>query len=260
MSHRRSVSEFEMLPAVRLAQLRAVYDGAPVGLGFVDREMRYVMLNRRLAEMNGPPVSAHLGRTVEEMIPGMYPVVEPYIRRALNGESVPGVEITKPATEPNGGKTILLTYEPARDEAGEVIGVSVALADITAVKRAEESKLEAEEHFRYLLDLNPQIPWILDKEGRALGVSSRWETATGREPGSWKGWGWVDALHPDDVEHTLEVLLGSIKSGKPIDVRYRVHPTGGEWTWKRSRGWPRYDADGEILYWYGVLEDVAVAE
>jgi len=254
-----SMSGFETLPAVRLAQLRAVYDGAPVGLAFLDRDMRYVTLNRRLAEMNGPPLAAHLGRTVEEMIPWMYPIVEPYIRRALSGQSVPGVEITKPADGPNAGSTVLLTYEPARDEAGEVIGVSVALADMTAIKRAEESRQEAEEHFRYLLDLNPQIPWILDKTGRALGVSSRWGEVTGRESGSWKDFGWVDALHPDDVEHTLDVLLSAMKSGKPIDVRYRVRPAGGEWTWKRSRGWPRYDANGEILYWYGVLEDVAGA-
>ena len=46
MQHRRSLSEFDLLPATRLAQLRAVYDGAPVGLAFLDRDTRYVALNR----------------------------------------------------------------------------------------------------------------------------------------------------------------------------------------------------------------------
>src|SRR6185312_13072054 len=164
-------------------------------------------------EMNGPPMEAHLGRTVKEMIPGMYPIVGAFIQRALAGEPVLA-EVEKPASEPNGGRTILLSYEPARDEAGEVVGVSVSLVDMTALRVAEKSRNEVEEHFRHLLDLNPQIPWILDAEGHAL-----------------------------DVSH------------KPMDVRYRVKPEGGEWTWMHARGWPRCDADGKILYWYGILEN-----
>jgi len=254
MQHRQSLSEFDVLPATRLAQLRAVYDGAPVGLAFLDCDMRYVTLNRRLAEMNGPTMAAHLGRTVQEMIPGMFPIVEPFIRRALAGEPVVGVEVEKPASEPNGGKTILLSYEPARDEAGEVVGVSVSLVDVTATRVAEKSRDEAEEHFRHLMDLNPQIPWILDAEGRALDASHKWEAATGMQLGSWKGYGWFDSIHPDDLEHTKEVLFASLRSGEPGDVRYRVKPEGGEWTWMRARGWPRRDAAGKILYWYGTLE------
>jgi len=253
MQHRHSLSDFDLLPATRLAQLRAVYDGAPVGLAFLDRDMRYVTLNRRLAEMNGPSMEAHLGRTVKEMIPGMWPTAGPFIQRALAGESVMA-EVEKPASEPNGGRKILLSYEPARDEAGEVVGVSVSLMDMTPLRTAEKLRDEAEEHFRYLMDLNPQIPWILDAEGRALDVSHKWEAATGRQWGSWKGYGWLDALHPDDVEHTKEILFASLRSGKPMDVRYRVKPVGGEWTWMRARGWPRRDAAGKILYWYGILE------
>ena len=255
MPPRHSVSEFDRAPAMRLAQLRAVYDGAPVGLAFLDRDLRYVTLNRRLADMNGAAVEEHLGRTVKEMIPEIYPLVEPFIRRALNGESIPGVEVEKPGTGPEGGKTLLLSYEPARDEAGEVVGVSVALADVTAMRAAEKSCREVEEHFRSLLDLNPQIPWIIDSEGRALDVSERWMAATGREVDSWRGFGWLDSLHPDDVAHTREVLSRSLQSGEPIDVKYRVRPAGGEWTWKRARGWPRRDAQGGIPYWYGILEE-----
>jgi hypothetical protein len=50
------------------------------------------------------------------------------------------------------------------------------------------------------------------------------------------------------------VLFSCLRSGKAMDVRYRVKPEGGEWTWMRARGWPRHDAAGHILYWYGILE------
>src|SRR6202048_3905430 len=73
--------QMDALPSQRLSQLQAIYDGAPVGLCFVDRNERYVSLNKRLAEMNRAPIVAHLGRTVAEMIPEFYVFLGPYIKR-----------------------------------------------------------------------------------------------------------------------------------------------------------------------------------
>ena len=94
-----SIARPDVTPEQRLAQLQAFYDGVPVGLAFLDREMRYVSLNRRLSEINGVPAADHLGRTVAEVVPHVFPIVEPYIRRALQGEPVRGVEVTKPPRE-----------------------------------------------------------------------------------------------------------------------------------------------------------------
>src|SRR3546814_10653048 len=95
----------------------------------------------------------HIGRTVSQMIPELFPIVEGYIRRALNGEATQGVEVTKPPSDVNAGQTVLLSYEPARDEAGEVVGVSVAIMDLSPTRRAEEALRETEEHFRHMIEL-----------------------------------------------------------------------------------------------------------
>lgn len=129
----------EGLPSQRLAQLEAVYDGAPVGLGFVDRNLKYININRRLAEMHGFSVEEHCGKTVREAVPGLYHLIEPHIQRALNGESVADVEIRKSDfSSGDSGKVFLASYQPAFDEAGEVIGVSCAVLDFTARKAAED--------------------------------------------------------------------------------------------------------------------------
>jgi PAS domain S-box-containing protein len=133
-----SIGSMEGLPAQKLAQLQAVYDGVPVGLGFLDRGLRYVNLNRQLAEMGGRSVEEYLGRTAQEMVPDLYPKFEPFIRRALKGEAIAGLEINVPAIGASGARTSLVSYQPARDEAGEVVGVSVAVLDFTARKQAEE--------------------------------------------------------------------------------------------------------------------------
>ncbi|HVZ82357.1 MAG TPA: EAL domain-containing protein [Terracidiphilus sp.] len=251
----KSSGGLEWLPSQRLAQLQAVYDGAPVGLAFLDRNMRYVQLNRRLANMNGRPMIEHLGRSVGEIIPGFFPQVEPLIRRALQGESITGVEVTKPDDVPNPGTTILLSYEPARDEAGEIVGVSAAIMDITAIKQAQVALRESEEHFRYMLELLPIIPWIIDPEGRALAVSHRWKEITGTTEEDWKGFGWMKSLHPDDVEPTKAKMLHCFTTREPIDVVYRVRRSPkSKWRRVRARGAPRIGPDGKIVSWYGCLE------
>lgn len=205
--------------------------------------------------MNGRPMEEHLGRTVREMIPELFPQVEPYIRRALAGEAIPGVEVTKPASGTNAAKTILLSYEPARDEAGEVVGVSVAIVDLTPIKHAEEARRVSEEHLRHMMELMPQIPWVVDPEGRALDVSQRWLEITGTTVDQWRGFGWLDALHPDDRQPTLDTLQASLMNGEPIDVTFRVRPSERDpWKSMRSRGAARVDEDGKIVCWYGCLE------
>ena len=258
---RVSISSLDSLPAQRLAQLQAVYDGAPVGLAFLDRNLRYVNLNRRLANMNGRPMAEHLGRTVSEMVPELYSSIEPFIQRALKGEVISGVEITKPASGTSESKTILLSYEPARDEAGEVFGVSVALVDLTPIKRAEQARNESQEHFRQMLELLPQIPWIIDRDGRALDVSQRWLEITGTTHDQWRGFGWLDAVHPDDRQPTIDCMKRSFETGCPIDLEFRVRKSATDaWKRMRSRGAARIGADGKIVCWYGCLEAIEDGE
>ena len=251
------LSSLEALPAQRLAQLQAIYNGAPVGLCFLDRNLRYVSLNQRLADMNGAPIAAHIGREVKEMIPQFFHVVEPFIRRALHGEAVKDVEATKPALAP--GKppqTLLLNYQPALDEAGEVIGVSVAIVDITERKLAEDTLREAEDEYHHLVELSPQIPWVLDAEGNLMNISSRWVQLTGMSKEQSRNVGWLHALHPDDVGPTLKALRRALHSGEAIDIPHRVRTAAGNWKWLRARGMPRYDEEGKIIGWYGGCEDI----
>jgi PAS domain S-box-containing protein len=247
----------DLAPTQRLAQWQAIYDGAPVGLCLLDRKMRYISLNRRLAQLNGVPAAAHLGRTVAEVIPQIFPLVESFIRRALQGEPVIGVEMQKPpAPDGTEGQAVLLSYQPARDEGGEVIGVSVAVMDITGSKRVEKALRESENHYRHMMQLNPHVPWVLDRNGEVTEASPRWEAFTGQSLEEAMGNGWQQMLHPDDVQPTREAIRLSLHEGVPIDIEYRVRRPGGEWKWMRSRGAPRFGPTGKVICVYGVVEEV----
>ena len=118
----------DAMPGQRLSQLRAIYDGAPVGLCFLDMNLRHVSVNRKLANMNGTSIKAHIGQHIQEVMGSAFSRVEPYLRRAMMGEAIRGVELT---LNGDGAGTprmrMLASYEPALDDEGVVIGVSVAV-------------------------------------------------------------------------------------------------------------------------------------
>jgi len=114
-----------------------------------------------------------------------------------------------------------------------------------------------EEHFRAMLELLPQIPWILDAEGGALDVSQRWLEIAGMTGSQWRGHGWMDALHLEDREPTRDAMRRAFASKEPIDLVFRVRRSeSAPWKALRSRGAPRLAEDGTVICWYGCLEAV----
>lgn len=252
------LSGIEPLPSQRFAQLQAIYDGAPVGLAFLDANLKFISINSRLASLNQLPVEAHLGRKLSDVLPpAVYTKIEPYIEQALKGKSIAGLEMrTPPAYRKNGDFTFLASYQPVRDEAGEVIGISIALVDISDRKQIEDALHESENHCRHMLYLNPQIPWVLAPDGRLIEASPHWEEFTGQTPEQTLDYGWKDALHPEDLARIEPVMEVCIQSGQPFDMEFRLRTKEGQWRWVRGRGNARRDAEGNIVRWYGCSEDI----
>jgi PAS domain S-box-containing protein len=249
---------FEALPAQRFAQLNAIYDGVPVGLCFIDRNLRYVSVNKRLAEIHNLPVASHLGRHISEVLgPEKFAKWEPYLQNSLNGQRYSELEARCPDPhQPDLIRTFLVSYQPARDEADEVMGVSISLVDITSRKQTEEALSESEDHYRNAVELSPEVPWTADPDGMILDTSHRWEALTGLTKEESLGKGWIRALHPDDRQSTLRAWEKALRTGEQVDVQYRISCRDCEWRWMRARAAPRRDQDGKIIRWYGTLEDI----
>ena|ERR1700722_14352000 len=57
----------------------AIYDGAPVGLGFLDKNLRFLSQNKRLSQLSAAPFGPRLGRTMEEAAPVIFLQLEPHL-------------------------------------------------------------------------------------------------------------------------------------------------------------------------------------
>jgi two-component system CheB/CheR fusion protein len=122
------------------AEVDSIYENAPVGLCVISTEGRYLKINKRLAEINGFPVDAHIGRTVREIIPAVADQAEEIICSILQtGEPRLNVEFEgENAVEPGLKRHWLEQWSPLKDRSGKVTGVNVVVEDITERKRHEK--------------------------------------------------------------------------------------------------------------------------
>ena len=130
----------------QLAELEQLYETAPVGLCFVDRELRYVRINKRLAAINGAPVSYHLGRTIRDIIPLAAPTIEPHFRQVLeSGRPILDLEICDVISEEaRVERNWLVSYYPVKGPEGKVAGVNAVMQDIGERKRLEVELRQAQ--------------------------------------------------------------------------------------------------------------------
>ena len=134
-----------------------------------------------------------------------------------------------------------------------VFGIS---QDITERKAVEAALRESEDHYRHAVELSPSMPWVEDAEGNTLEVSSRWFELTGLPVEGSLGRGWTETIHPDDLEPTERTWQQALRSGEPYDVEHRVRVADGSYRWFRSRATARKGENGQILRWYGSVEDI----
>ncbi|MHB8340787.1 MAG: PAS domain-containing protein [Mycobacteriales bacterium] len=123
-----------------LTLLQTLQDNAPVGIGFVDREFRVLRLNKMLGTFIDPSGQDKIDRPAAEVIPSLWPQVEPLFRHVLEtGQAVVNTEVSwEIPAEPGEPHHWLASYYPISID-GQIVGVGVVSVDITERKRVEEA-------------------------------------------------------------------------------------------------------------------------
>ncbi|MEM9734502.1 MAG: chemotaxis protein CheB [Pseudomonadota bacterium] len=113
-------------------EVEQIYKTSPLGMGLIDRDMKYVRLNEQLASINGVPVEKHIGATVRDIIPAVADQTEALIQQVFeSGKPILNVRVE--------GSTL---FEPDIQRVWDadwtpffvgdaVTGVSVTVRDVT---------------------------------------------------------------------------------------------------------------------------------
>lgn len=145
ISERKRAEQALALSALRvrqqLAEIEAVYHTAPVGLCVFDRELRFVRVNERLAEINGIPAVDHVGKTVRELLPSIADMVESVSNQVLStAQPVLNIEINgETPAQPGVVRSWIENWYPLFDGDGGIMGINVVAAEITERKRTEQA-------------------------------------------------------------------------------------------------------------------------
>lgn len=193
--HQLLLQEFSAVQQA-LAELATIYNDAPVGLAVIGVDFRYQRINARLAQMNGVPVEAHLGRTIREVVPKLADIGEGLVRQvAETGRPIINHEIEgETAAEPGVIRHFVEHWSPITDTDGEVVAVNIVVEEVTAQRRAAEALRASEARLRDVLNSMSDAFLLLDRDFRilqmnhaALKVDGRpFSELAGRTP--WEAW------------------------------------------------------------------------
>src|SRR5580700_4818310 len=178
----------------------------------------------------------------------------------------------------------LFRVEPARDNRGDIFKWYGANTDIEDRKRAEallaaekrtlemiaiegersqEALRSASEEIRNsearllkIIDTIPTHAWCTLPDGTGIFWNRRWLEYTGLSLEVLRGWGWQNAIHPEDLKKITDKWLGDLAAGQPGEVEGRLRRFDGVYRWFLFRAEPLRDESGNIVNWYGTDTDI----
>ncbi len=204
------------------------------------------------------------GYTAEEIIgnpnlhltpPDLFHEEELILKQILSGKAVEHFE-THRLTKDGRRLPVSLTISPIKDATGKIVGASKIVRDITERMRAEEALRDSQERFRAAAGAVSDIIWTNNAGGEMDGEQPGWSAFTGQRREEYQGYGWSDALHPEDAQPTIAAWNLALEEKRTFEFEHRVRRHDGEWRLCSTRAVPVLDSKGEIREWVGVHTDI----
>ena len=117
-----------------------------------------------------------------------------------------------------------------------------------------EARQTQDVHF--VVDVIPTLAWSARPDGSADFFNQRWLDYTGLSAEQARDWGWMDALHPDDLNQLADYWRSVLASGEPGEIEARLRRFDGVYRWFLFRATPSFDTDGRIVKWFGTNTDI----
>lgn len=244
----RELRESEIATHRNLAELHSIYANAPIGLCFLDTNLRFQAINEALASLNGLPVAEHLGKSFHVVLSNeIADQIEPFLQQVLKtGRPVLNQVVSAHSrTDPTLISYWLASYHPVYSEDGHILGISSVVQDETERRHAEMALQASERTLKLFIEYAPTAIAMLDREMRYIAASRRYlqdyciaeQNIVGRSHYE---------IFPEISEQWKEIyrccLTGSVEK-KDEDLFPR---SDGTLDWVRWEIHPWYDLTGEI--------------
>ncbi|MEH1857639.1 MAG: ATP-binding protein [Nostoc sp.] len=232
---------------VAKAHLETVIAGIQDQFFVLDREWRYTFVNDRVADVVGIPKEELLGKIVWEVFPDMVQSeFDTQVHRAIVQNTVVQFEYFYAPWQRWFENRIYPFAE----------GVSVFVTDISDRKQAEKALRESEEKFRNMADNAPFMVWVTDANSHCTYLSQSWYDFTGQTEEIGLGFGWLNAVHPEDSNYAKNIFLEANRSCSAFRLEYRLRRKDGKYRSCIDAANPWFGMDGQFKGYIGSVIDI----
>jgi PAS domain S-box-containing protein len=142
-----------------------------------------------------------------------------------------------------------------RDERGQPLAVLQSNTDITVRKCAEARAQQQERELRDVIDTIPAMLWNSTPDGSLAYINRRWADL-GLSLDDVQDDRWRNIVHPDDHLQMEQDMAHAMRTRGLYETVSRWRRADGQYRWMLIRGLPMLDGRGEVIRWYGVMNDI----
>lgn len=251
--------ESEIKSQKRLAEIEAIYNSAPIGLCVLDRNLRFVRINDRMAEINGFPPEEHIGKTIHEIVPDLVEQAEEVAneifekKHKVMGREFNGITPAKPGVL----RTWIEQWYPLKDSSNHLIGINVAALEITEIKKTDKALKKSEEKLRLAIEGANAGMWFWNLEKDVFEWTDRYKNIFGTEPDPEMSYNdFLKSVHPEDREKVNNATQRAMQYGEDFKVELRTIWPDKSIHWIYSMGRLFYDIQGKPKEMIGIAIDI----
>lgn len=109
---------------------------------------------------------------------------------------------------------------------------------------------------RAVIDTIPVIVWSTNSNGENDFHNQRLLSYTGFSPERALASGWMEMIHPDDLDRHTRAWTTAVETRTSFEVESRLRRFNGEYRWFLARAEPLRNDQGDIVKWYGTNVDI----
>ncbi|AKU97562.1 sensory box histidine kinase/response regulator [Labilithrix luteola] len=228
----------------------------PVGIALVDPKLEFIEVNDAFAALSGRRPEEYRGRPLLEVLPEIGMPLQRACREVMaTRQAVKNLGLS--STKPDGRVSFwLANVTPLANDDGAIEGVNVTLVEMSGPHTPDEALRRSEVRYRRLVYATAQVIWTTDAEGNVVEPIPGWQALTGQSFEDVRGFGWLNAVHPEDRATTLASWHAAVQSRETFECERRIRRKDGEWRHMFARAVPILDEGGRIREWVGADSDI----
>ena len=240
--------------AAREGQLRAIMDGVPAPVAYIDREERCHYVNRTFLQYFGLTSEQVSRMRLRDIVGhGIYQSAQAMLNRALHGESTAFDRLVPGANGVRRWMTIRVVPDAA--PSGEVLGAFVLMNDIHGLKQAQEALRASEAELRLIMDNVPARVSYIDPDYRFRFLNrhnEEWLSASRRDLTGRR----VAEVLGEARFNQVQPMLDRVLNGEEVTTEELLSQPDGSQRWESIHYAPNRDAEGKVIGIYAVHTDI----